>query len=90
MANTPINAIDPDGEKIVFVNGYLGFGSPTGGAKYWNGEYGNFVTSVKKIVNDYQKSILRMWNMILPLQLAKENPQDTIMRMIIFSNLQKI
>ena len=26
--NTPHNCIDPDGQKIIFVNGYLGFGSP--------------------------------------------------------------
>lgn len=35
-SNNPINAIDPDGKKIVFINGYLGFGSPKGGAAYWN------------------------------------------------------
>ncbi len=34
--NNPINAIDPDGKKNVFINGYLGFGSPKGGAAYWN------------------------------------------------------
>ena len=33
-ANNSINCIDPDGKKIIFVNGYLGFGSPKGGATY--------------------------------------------------------
>ena len=35
--NTPHNCIDPDGQKIIFVNGYLGFGSPRGGGTYWGG-----------------------------------------------------
>ena len=26
--NNPVKFVDPDGQKIVFVNGYLGFGSP--------------------------------------------------------------
>ena len=43
--NDPVNKFDPDGEKVVFVNGYLGFGSPEGGAAYWNGEKSLFVRS---------------------------------------------
>lgn len=42
VGNNPINAIDPDGKRILFVNGYwradgLGqkIGSPVGGASYW-------------------------------------------------------
>ena len=35
--NNPVNYVDPDGQKVVFVNGYLGFGSPKGGPAYWNG-----------------------------------------------------
>ena len=34
-------------QKIIFVNGYLGFGSPTGGAVYWNGMDGLFVKDAK-------------------------------------------
>jgi RHS repeat-associated protein len=39
VANNPINAIDPDGRRIVFVNGYLGFGSYNGGKAYWNSSF---------------------------------------------------
>ena len=41
--NDPINAVDPDGEKIVFVNGKIGGGSPPAGSSYWNGEKSSFV-----------------------------------------------
>ena len=44
----PVSFIDPDGQKIVFVNGYLGFGSPNGGAIYWNGSNSSFVKGHKK------------------------------------------
>jgi RHS repeat-associated protein len=33
-ANDPVNHVDPDGKKVVFVNGFLGFGSPKGGDSY--------------------------------------------------------
>lgn len=52
VSNNPINAIDPDGKKIVFVHGYLGFGSPKGGEAYWKGEYSSFVSGAKKFFND--------------------------------------
>ncbi len=32
---------------LVFVNGYLGFGSPEGGAKFWGGESSNFVRQMQ-------------------------------------------
>lgn len=32
---------------LIFVNGYLGFGSPLGGAIYWGGENGHFVNLMK-------------------------------------------
>lgn len=51
--NNPINAFDPDGEKTVFVNGYLGFGSPKGGAAYWNGKNSKFVKKAQETFNDY-------------------------------------
>ncbi|GHU74860.1 type IV secretion protein Rhs [Bacteroidia bacterium] len=50
--NNPINAIDPDGRKIIFVNGYLGFGSPSGGATYWGGANSAFVQGAKTFFND--------------------------------------
>jgi RHS repeat-associated protein len=52
VANNPLIFIDPDGQKIIFVNGYLGFGSPTGGSTYWNGEFGSFVNGAKNYFAD--------------------------------------
>ena len=52
-ANNPVNLIDPDGKKVVFVNGYLGFGSPNGGATYWNGRNSSFVKGAQSAFNDY-------------------------------------
>ena len=37
VGSNPVNAIDPDGYKIVFINGKIGGGSPKAGAPYWNG-----------------------------------------------------
>jgi RHS repeat-associated protein len=51
-ANNPINAIDPDGRKIIFVNGYLGFGSPSGGAAYWGGANSAFVRGAQVFFHD--------------------------------------
>ena len=48
----PMSFIDPDGQKIVFVNGYLGFGSPYGGATYWNGANSAFVEGARQFFND--------------------------------------
>ena len=48
----PVKRVDPNGEKPVFVNGYLGFGSPEGGKKYWSS---SFVNGAKKFFNDYTK-----------------------------------
>ncbi len=52
VANNPLIFIDPDGQKIIFVNGYLGFGSPTGGSTYWNGTNGAFVNGAKNYFGD--------------------------------------
>lgn len=49
VANNSINIIDPDGRKIVFVNGYLGFGSSEGGKAYWNT---SFVKGAQTYFND--------------------------------------
>jgi RHS repeat-associated protein len=48
----PIKYVDPDGRKIVFVNGYLGFGSPQGGSAYWGGSNSSFVQGAQKFFND--------------------------------------
>lgn len=37
---------------IVFVHGYLGFGSPVGGAEYWFGEHSAFVEGAKSFFED--------------------------------------
>jgi RHS repeat-associated protein len=50
--NNPVNAIDPDGRKIVFVNGYLGFGNPTGGSTVRKGAHGSFVTGAQSYFGD--------------------------------------
>ena len=39
VANNPVNAIDLDGRKIIFINGKLGGGSPAGGRAYWNNSF---------------------------------------------------
>jgi RHS repeat-associated protein len=52
VANNPLIFIDPDGQKIIFVNGYLGFGSSTGGSTYWNGANGSFVSGAKNYFGD--------------------------------------
>lgn len=49
----PVRVIDPDGKKVVFVNGYLGFGSPKGGDAYWNGISSSFVKGAQSTFNDY-------------------------------------
>jgi RHS repeat-associated protein len=49
VANNPINAIDPDGRKIIFINGKLGGGSPSGGKAYWNN---SFVQGAKDYLYD--------------------------------------
>lgn len=51
--NNPVNCVDPDGRKVVFVNGFLGFGSPSGGAFYWNGSNSSFVKGAQSTFNDY-------------------------------------
>lgn len=52
-AGNPVGFIDPDGKKMVFVNGYLGFGSPEGGASYWNGSNSLFVKRAQSTFKDY-------------------------------------
>jgi len=50
VANNPINTIDPDGRKIIFINGKLGGGyKGKGGKDYWNN---SFIQGAKDYMND--------------------------------------
>ncbi|HEX8546332.1 MAG TPA: RHS repeat-associated core domain-containing protein, partial [Cytophagaceae bacterium] len=56
VANNPVNAIDPDGRKIIFVNGYWArgiigwvFGSKQPGKEYWGD---NFEKAAAKFFGD--------------------------------------
>lgn len=50
VGNNPVNAIDPDGRKIIFVNGLIKLfdiipmGAPPAGYPYWNQRYTEFST----------------------------------------------
>lgn len=49
VGNNPINAIDPDGRLVIFINGFVPLKNEGGSAKYWNG----FDQSVMSHLNDY-------------------------------------
>ena len=49
---SPVNVIDPDGQKIVFINGLDEFGAPPAGVAYWNGANSSFVRGAKKFFLD--------------------------------------
>ena len=40
-ANNPVNAIDPDGNLLIFINGHIDFGAPPAGKSYWNNSFVN-------------------------------------------------
>lgn len=50
--NNPVNAVDPDGELILFINGKIGFGSPQEGEPYWNGRFSSFVLGATRYFSD--------------------------------------
>ena len=50
--NNPVKFVDPDGKKVVYFNGYLGFGSPVGGKEHWNS---GFIRGAAKFFNDNTK-----------------------------------
>ena len=51
-AGNPVKYVDPDGEKVIFINGKIGGGSPKAGSAYWNGWNSKFVMNAKKFFND--------------------------------------
>lgn len=46
----------------MFVNGYLGFGSPNGGASYWNGHNSSFVKGAQSTFNDFANPYFTNYN----------------------------
>ena len=81
-AGNPVIYIDSDGEKIIFVNGLLAFGSPEGGSAYWGGERSSFVENAKTILSDdnvlfldvkHKPASLARSRFISGYQYAKEN-----------------
>jgi RHS repeat-associated protein len=52
-AGNPVNLVDPDGSKIVFVNGKIGFGSPPPGEQYWGGVNSSFVQGATEYYQDF-------------------------------------
>ena len=52
FANNFINVLDPDGKKIILINGYLGFGSPQGGKAYWSN---SFISGAQNFFKDNSK-----------------------------------
>ena len=51
-AGNPVKFVDPDGCKIIFVNGKIGFGSPEAGQPYWRGQNSSFVKKAQSFFND--------------------------------------
>ena len=54
-AGNPVNLIDKKGEKIVFVNGKIGGGSPPAGINYWGGTNlynSTFINGAKSYYSD--------------------------------------
>ena len=49
--NNPISLVDPNGEKIVFVNGLTAIGNNTPGKPYWNKR---FIEGAKNYYSDYK------------------------------------
>ena len=57
----PMNVIDPDGRKIIFVNGKIGGGSPEAGFPYWGATPNNegfFIRGAKRFFGDNNIKVL--------------------------------
>ena len=61
----PINLSDPTGNIILFINGYVGFGSPQAGAPYWNGEKSGFVRGAEHYFHDNNVSFVAVKHNVL-------------------------
>ena len=62
VGNMPTKSIDPDGKRIIFINGFLGGGSPQGGATYWQGRRSSFVSGAQRFFKDYQNPYFTNYN----------------------------
>ena len=56
-ADDPVMKVDPNGSVVIFVNGYLGFGSPQGGDHYWNKK---FVLRSRQVFSDEKVQFLNI------------------------------
>lgn len=69
--NNPVKFVDPDGKKVVYFNGYLGFGSPVGGKPYWNTD---FIRGAAKFFKDTKTYFTNIDHN--PLSTASERQTD--------------
>ena len=53
--DNPVNAVDPNGEIVIFVNGLDKFGAGKAGPMYWGGCNSSFVTGAKIYFSNVQK-----------------------------------
>ena len=75
-ANTPVNAVDPDGHLVIFINGQHGSGET--GHRYWSEPGFSFDSQVQKHFNDmaparYYDGALGGWSNTLSLFFNKRN-----------------
>ena len=58
VGSNPVNAIDTDGYKIVFINGKIGGGSPKTGAPYWNGYSKGIEKYLKEMGRKFEYNVM--------------------------------
>lgn len=88
VGSNPVNAIDPDGHKIVFINGKIGGGSPKAGAPYWNGYNSRFVRSAKSF-----SMITKLFSLMLIMDIYQQQKVEksldmNMLRLIMRNGLQ--
>lgn len=89
VANNPVNAIDTDGRRILFVNGYWNswiggmIGSSYPGKKYWGNGFTEAAQRFFTIILIYMKEIILM----VPLRLAEMKVAELVKSVVI--NMQK-